>query len=249
MASIFSTQNLQTFLRRKYFRPPSRGPPGPPGRGPRDGRSPRESAGRASVRVSPAGASAAGAVVLVSSAINLLNNLSRRCHAKGGTGVLARTTPNRPFRRCRCRSRLAARFADCLDLVETLLLLVDANRQELDDRFSDAQTALQFMNESASALDGQQYVHTILELADLVGQAALAHAFHVPHRATRGGYLVFQRGNDFVQFFVHHVGANDEHQLISTIHSCLQTLCGATGDDAHASIPAATLSLPRPACD
>src|SRR5260221_13863589 len=39
MASIFSTQNLKSFLRRKYFRPPSRpppgrgprGPPGPPG--------------------------------------------------------------------------------------------------------------------------------------------------------------------------------------------------------------------------
>src|SRR6266852_6989687 len=36
MDSIFSTQNLQTFLRRKYLRPPSREPPGPPpGRGPR----------------------------------------------------------------------------------------------------------------------------------------------------------------------------------------------------------------------
>src|SRR3954467_9191590 len=34
MASIFSVQNLHTFLRRKNFRPPSR-PPGPPGRGPR----------------------------------------------------------------------------------------------------------------------------------------------------------------------------------------------------------------------
>src|SRR5580693_5931867 len=50
MASIFSTQNLQTFLRRKYFRPPgppSRPPPGPPGRedgrrSPRSGRSPPE---------------------------------------------------------------------------------------------------------------------------------------------------------------------------------------------------------------
>src|SRR5947209_3446989 len=44
MESIFSTQNLQTFLRRKNLRPPSR-PPEPPGppresrRGPRSGRS------------------------------------------------------------------------------------------------------------------------------------------------------------------------------------------------------------------
>src|SRR5208337_5232962 len=50
MASIFSTQNLQTFLRRKNLRPPpppSRPPPGPPGReegrrSPRSGRSPPE---------------------------------------------------------------------------------------------------------------------------------------------------------------------------------------------------------------
>src|ERR1700690_105368 len=51
MASIFSTQNLQTFLRRKYLRPPapppSRPPPGPPGREEgrrslRSGRSPPE---------------------------------------------------------------------------------------------------------------------------------------------------------------------------------------------------------------
>src|SRR5574340_1294581 len=33
MESIFSTQNRHTFLRRKYLRPPSRGPPDrPPGR-------------------------------------------------------------------------------------------------------------------------------------------------------------------------------------------------------------------------
>src|SRR4029077_7456372 len=31
MKSIFSTQNLQTFFLRKYWRLPRRGPPGPPG--------------------------------------------------------------------------------------------------------------------------------------------------------------------------------------------------------------------------
>src|SRR6266536_2621413 len=42
MLSIFSVQNLQTFLRRKNLRPPSRpGPPGrPPGRGPPGPRGP-----------------------------------------------------------------------------------------------------------------------------------------------------------------------------------------------------------------
>jgi hypothetical protein len=43
IVSIFSTQNLQTFLRRKNFRPPGPpGPPGPPVRGPL-GRGPRDS--------------------------------------------------------------------------------------------------------------------------------------------------------------------------------------------------------------
>src|SRR4030088_699018 len=67
MFSIFSTQNLQTFLRRKNLRPPSRGgPPGPERPPKRDGgRSPPERG------PSPAGRSVDG--VLVSSAIILLH--------------------------------------------------------------------------------------------------------------------------------------------------------------------------------
>src|ERR1700681_4922047 len=80
MASIFSTQNLQTFLRRKYLRPPSRPPPGPPGRGGRRSRSPNE--GRSPDGRSPEGRSPpAGrsppelaAVALISSAMMLLKN-------------------------------------------------------------------------------------------------------------------------------------------------------------------------------
>src|ERR1700690_2025013 len=102
MLSIFSTQNLQTFLRRKYLRPPSRppGPPGPPGRGgrrspppkerspPPEGRSPegrseagRSEAGRSEAGRSPDGRSPpedpsvpAGDADLVSSAMMLLKN-------------------------------------------------------------------------------------------------------------------------------------------------------------------------------
>src|SRR5580693_5647136 len=82
MASIFSTQNLQTFLRRKYLRPPSRPPPGPPGRGGRRSRSPNE--GRSPDGRSPEGRSPpAGrsppelaAVALISSAMMLLKNQS-----------------------------------------------------------------------------------------------------------------------------------------------------------------------------
>src|SRR5258708_9472294 len=68
MFSIFSTQNLQTFLRRKNLRPPSRGgPPGPERPPKRDGgRSPPERG------PSPAGRSPVDGV-LVSSAIILLH--------------------------------------------------------------------------------------------------------------------------------------------------------------------------------
>jgi hypothetical protein len=62
IASIFSVQNLHTFLRRKYFRPPP--PPSLPPPGPERG-------GRRSV----AGASVLGAVVVVSSAIILLQKI------------------------------------------------------------------------------------------------------------------------------------------------------------------------------
>src|SRR5271169_4584123 len=71
MSAIFSVQNLQTFLRRKNLRPPSRGgPPGPdrPPPPPNRGRSPppeRSPNGRD-------GRSAAGAGAFVSSVITLL---------------------------------------------------------------------------------------------------------------------------------------------------------------------------------
>src|SRR6266851_2966570 len=78
MDSIFSTQNLQTFLRRKYLRPPSREPPGPPpGRGPRGPRSLRSGRSlRSAGRVSPPVLSATAAGAFVSSAIMLLKDLS-----------------------------------------------------------------------------------------------------------------------------------------------------------------------------
>src|SRR5579872_4584951 len=78
MSSIFSVQNLQTFLRRKNFRPPpSRGgPPGPRPGPPNRGRSP-PGLGPDSVR----GADCSGA--LVSSAITLL--FARLYHRRSQT--------------------------------------------------------------------------------------------------------------------------------------------------------------------
>src|SRR5271165_6621231 len=76
MASIFSTQNLQTFLRRKNFRPPSRGPPGPPARPPGRGpRGPRSPSARGAL-LPPSVAAAGAAVFVVSSAMFLLRAAS-----------------------------------------------------------------------------------------------------------------------------------------------------------------------------
>src|SRR5208337_595839 len=84
MPSIFSTQNLQTFLRRKNLRPPSRGPPGPPPgrglRGPlRSGRSPPLRSGRLSPPLDPADPVGA----FVSSAIMLLLSLNSLADGRG----------------------------------------------------------------------------------------------------------------------------------------------------------------------
>src|SRR5260370_26312609 len=72
MSAIFSVQNLQTFLRRKNLRPPSRGgPPGPerppPPPPPNRGRSPPERSPKGREGRSPDGAGA-----FVSSVIMLL---------------------------------------------------------------------------------------------------------------------------------------------------------------------------------
>src|ERR1700687_2754071 len=71
MLSIFSVQNLQTFLRRKNLRPPSRPlPPGrpPPGRGPED----RGPEGRAAPSEDAVSDLSGAACLVLSSAITLL---------------------------------------------------------------------------------------------------------------------------------------------------------------------------------
>src|SRR5271157_297818 len=78
MPSIFSTQNLHTFLRRKNFRPPSRAPPPgpelgrPPARGPRGPPSRGAPSGRAVGASVIAAAPASGAAVLMDSSAMVL---------------------------------------------------------------------------------------------------------------------------------------------------------------------------------
>src|SRR5580692_8725547 len=116
MASIFSTQNLQTFLRRKNFRPP---PPGPLGRPP-GGRPP----GPEDPGPEPSDRELLGALgVLVSSAMMFLFLLGSHGPAAlknlGAGGFCPRRGRrlDRSGRRCRRLStELLARGADGFDL-------------------------------------------------------------------------------------------------------------------------------------
>src|SRR5258708_1050578 len=156
MFSIFSTQNLQTFLRRKNLRPPSRGgPPGPRPPPPNRGRSPPERSPPPLGRRSSDGDAALG-----SSAIILLHLSCKLfvagCFPAGASHnslakILCRHSGSRRRnfrRRRRCRSLssygwcsgsnplrtdLLPRVAQDFDLVQTLLLHGDAHGQELYD--------------------------------------------------------------------------------------------------------------------
>src|SRR5208337_1845612 len=183
MSAIFSVQNLQTFLRRKNFRPPSRGgPPGPerppPPPPPKRGRSPPE---RGPSPEGRDGRSPAGAAAFVSSVITLLLKIScqwpvvsRQLNAPSRFAAWKReqTYWQLLLGRCRsflCRRRgrwsffhhdrglgahLLARVAQLFDLLQALLLFVDANREEFDHRLGNPQPPLQFVDHRARAFDG-----------------------------------------------------------------------------------------------
>src|SRR5580700_11567346 len=101
MSSIFSTQNLQTFLRRKNLRPPSRG--GPPG--PRPPPPPPPNRGRSPLGRSPLGRGlslgAECSAAFVSSAIILLksrvSNISQKAFLRHLSGFSRRTRRLKAF--------------------------------------------------------------------------------------------------------------------------------------------------------
>src|ERR1700691_1346119 len=202
MSAIFSVQNLQTFLRRKNFRPPSRsGPPGPdrppPPPPPNRGRSPppeRSPKGR------EGGAVAAGA--LVSSVITLLH-ISRQISVLGSQKSLDRRRGNirrrcvccrcrRLFRACRgLRAHFLLRVAQSLDLRQPLMVLVNPHGEELDHLLSDAQAPLQFVDHRSRAFNRHQNVNALAEFANGIGQAPLAHAVYRLHSSggwSHGGF-------------------------------------------------------------
>src|SRR5262249_21969530 len=139
MSSIFSTQNLQTFLRRKNLRPPSRPCP-PDARSPRSGRSPRSpllDCGR------PAGVETSwftsSALILLQWACGpLAARLIFVLRAHRGVFVFRGSGLS--------RWTLCPRLAQLLYLVQPLPLFIRAHSDELDHLLGYAQAALQFMD-------------------------------------------------------------------------------------------------------
>src|ERR1041385_5962869 len=154
MKSIFSTQNLQTFILRKYWRLPRRGPPGPPP-GPPSRRGPWPPPPGPPSRRGPPGPPPLGACdVLCSSAMTAcLSNSVRNCFyvrarfgkrryicaTLAGGGLLCR--------RGRCGGATwtarGAGFALLPKLLLALEIFVDANGQIFDYNVEDAQAPLE----------------------------------------------------------------------------------------------------------
>src|ERR1700761_4776087 len=67
--------------------------------------------------------------------------------------------------RGRLRAALDLSVADGLDLRETLLFLIHANRDELDDLLGDTEAALDLGDQRTGGSDVQQDVETVVELA------------------------------------------------------------------------------------
>src|SRR5579863_8657100 len=85
--------------------------------------------------------------------------------------------------RRRGRGHLLLRVLDSLDLVEALLLLINAHAEELDHRLGHTQAALQFVHQSAAAFKREQNEKTVVEPADDICQPPLAHFFDTLHRS------------------------------------------------------------------
>src|SRR5689334_22637157 len=82
------------------------------------------------------------------------------------------------FRRgCRSCAGFLSRLPDLLDLVEPLLLFINAHGDELDHRFGHAQTTLQFVDDRAVAFHRQQYEDSIMETANGVCEPPLSPNF------------------------------------------------------------------------
>src|SRR5271170_6730203 len=87
----------------------------------------------------------------------------------------------------RLRAALDLGVANGLDLRETLLFFVHANRDELDDLLRDAEATLDLGDQRTCCGNVQQDVETIVELADAVGEPAAAHLLDALHFAATIG--------------------------------------------------------------
>src|SRR5580658_3172531 len=260
MASIFSVQNLQTFLRRKNFRPPA--PPGPPG--PR----PPGPEGR------PAGASGLEGVVVASSAIfippagrryrrqpycksQIVPNALRAGRCRGFSSWRRRRWCRR--RRCRFRrslnrrgnrrsrrnrAQLLLRRANRPNLGQPLLLLIHPHRDELDHRLGNTQPPLQFRNQHSVGVDGEQHIVAVVEFPHHVCQLPLPQLLRRADLAAAAGHRLLQTGNQLVQILVGHIRPHDKHHFIKTLHRLLLFLPNPWGPATN-SLPSVFTSPPE----
>src|SRR5215472_106206 len=242
MKSIFSTQNLQTFFFRKYWRLPRRGPPGPPGPpgapsrrpppGPPSRRPPTECPASRPSRVA-AGAGPGACLCSSDITFTLLSDAAPG-HGRGAvnSNLEKSLCPPRPpsvrgsillGRGTRRRSNAArttggALFALVSELLLTLQFFVEAHGLILDDRVLDAEAALEFVDKFA--VGGAHLLVEIDALAvlhHLVGELAGAPVLRLLDLGAFFGAGVLDRGEDLLDFVFRRRRANDEDQIVQTL--------------------------------
>src|SRR5215472_16441816 len=240
MKSIFSTQNLQTFFFRKYWRLPRRGPPGPPGApsrrpppGPPSRRPPTECPASRPSRLA-VGAGPGACFCSSGIAFTLLSDAAPG-HGPGAVNLKTykkSLCPPRPRsvrgsillgRGSRRRSNAARTtggtlFALVSELLLTLQFFVETHGLILDDRVLDAEAALEFVDKfTVGGAHLLVEIDALAVLHHLVGELAGAPVLRLLDLGAFFGAGVFNRGEDLLDFVFRRRRANDEDQIVQTL--------------------------------
>src|SRR5690348_727519 len=232
MKSIFSTQNLQTFFLRKYWRLPRGRPPGPPGPPSR-----RPPPGPPSRRGGPLGAGACFCSSAIPATLSFFRpptpgpifycwdriqsdpqNLTSR---KNLSGPLARRGRLLRSRCCRRRRRGPARTprGALLALLRKLLLplqiLIQTDGLILDDHVLHAEAALQLSNQLAvRGANLLVHVNAFTVLVDAIGQLARAPLLGLLDLAASLLTSVLDQRQNRLAFLIRRCRTDDENQVV-----------------------------------
>src|SRR5579871_1943443 len=119
------------------------------------------------------------------------------------------------------RRTLHARRADLADLLQPLLLLIHADRDELQNLFRDPHTPFQLMNGLAIGLQREQHVEPFLELLHVISQPSFAPFIKALHLGPGVGCVRLERGEELVCLLFLQVRPHNKHYLVGTLHSFL----------------------------